>query len=60
MKDKRLHACQKTIADTQIAVAAPAAPTTLNDGAKQSRLLYLKIMYTAIRKILHLPKICSK
>ena len=59
MKDKRLHACQKTIADTQIAdtqiaVAAPAARTTLNDGAKQSRLLYLKIMYTAIRKILHL------
>ena len=27
----------------------------LNDGAKRNRLLYLKIMYTAIRKILHLP-----
>ena len=26
-----------------------------NDGAKRSRLLYLKIMYTAIKKILHLP-----
>ena len=26
----------------------------LNDGAKRNRLLYLKIMYTAIRKILHL------
>jgi hypothetical protein len=29
--------------------------TLLNDGAKRNRLLYLKIMYTAIRKILHLP-----
>ena len=29
--------------------------TLLNDGAKRNRLLYLKIMYTAITKILHLP-----
>ena len=28
----------------------------LNDGAKRNRLPYLKIMYTAIRKILYLPK----
>ena len=28
--------------------------TLLNNGAKRNRLLYLKIMYTAIRKILHL------
>jgi hypothetical protein len=28
----------------------------LNDGAKRNRLLYLKIMYTAIRKMLDLPK----
>jgi hypothetical protein len=28
-----------------------------NDGAKWNRLLYLKIMYTAIKKILHLQKI---
>ena len=27
----------------------------LNDGAKRNRLLYLKTMYTSIRKILHLP-----
>ena len=26
----------------------------LNDGAKRNRLLYLKIMYTQVRKILHL------
>ena len=26
----------------------------LNDGAKRNRLLYLKIMYTAIKKILYL------
>ena len=26
----------------------------LSDGAKQNRFQYLKIMYTAIRKILHL------
>jgi hypothetical protein len=29
----------------------------LNDGAKRNRLPYLKIMYTGIRKILHLHKI---
>ena len=29
----------------------------LNDGAKRNRLLYLKIMYTAIRKILYLQEI---
>ena len=29
---------------------------SLNDGAKRNRLPYLKIMYTAIRKILYLPK----
>ena len=27
----------------------------LNDGAKRNRLPYLKIKYTAIRKILHFP-----
>ena len=30
--------------------------TLLNDGAKRNRFLYLKIMYTVIRKILYLPK----
>ena len=29
---------------------------SLNDGAKRNRLPYLKIMYTAIRKIFYLPK----
>ena len=28
----------------------------LNDGAKRNRLLYLKIMYTEVKKILSLPK----
>ena len=30
------------------------SPNLVNDGAKWNRLLYLKIMYTAVRKILHL------
>ena len=29
----------------------------LNDGAKRNRLLYLKIMYTEVRKILYLQGI---
>ena len=29
----------------------------LNDGAKRNRLIYLKIMYTQVRKILYLQEI---
>ena len=37
-----------------IHVDAPVSFSLLNDGAKRNRLLYLKIMYTAIRKLLYL------
>jgi hypothetical protein len=34
---------------------------SLNDGAKRNRLLYLKIMYTQVKKILCLQvKVCNK
>ena len=44
-----------TIVKADIAdLAARLVNSLLNDGAKRSRLLYLKIMYIATRKILHL------
>jgi hypothetical protein len=44
-----------TFIKPSISPESTTSSTLLNDGAKRNHLLYLKIMYTAIKKILYMP-----